>query len=81
MDRGPLQGTRVGRVRTGDLTIDHAQHLARYVVTRAIEDECDHRGGTCALTDTMAVFLEHRFAEVLRAHMPKNEETRRRFDA
>lgn len=61
------------------MMIDHAQHLARHIVTSAIDDEVGHRG-EAMISETLCVFLEHRISEVLRAHLPRDQ-CHRRFDA
>jgi hypothetical protein len=64
-----------------DITIDHAQHLARHIVTSAIDDEATYRGGEAIISDTLCCFLEHRIAEVLRAHPHIDNHAYRKFDA
>ena len=57
---------------------DNAQHVARHIVTRALDDEIALKGAA-SLSETLAVFLEYRVAAALRPMLEENK--RARFDA
>jgi hypothetical protein len=61
-----------------DILPDRAQHVAHHIVTRAIDDEIAHLGTVC-ITETLAVYLEHRVASALRPLFEENK--KERFDA
>jgi hypothetical protein len=59
--------------------IGRPEFIAQHAVTRAIDDEIAHRGAA-QISETLAVFLEHRFAEAFRGLLPEADRERR-FDA
>ena len=61
-----------------DLIIPQAEFLARHAVSRAIDDEIALRGAA-QITESLAIYLEFRVAEAMRAVLP--ETPRARFDA
>ena len=61
-----------------DVLPDKAQHVARHIVTRAMDDEVALTGAVY-MSETLMTFLKHRFAAALRPVFEENK--RERFDA
>lgn len=62
-----------------DVIVPQVEFLARHALSRALDDEIALRG-SAQITETLAVYLEFRIAEVMRQVLPESN-PKPHFDA